>query len=296
MHSAVLQLRRALAPRRRDVVVLLHSSAGSARQWRSLFDRLAVRYDVRSPEFWGHGQRAAWPGPGALTLADEAAFLEPILAEGRRVHLVGHSYGGAVALKAAALHPGAFESVTVYEPVLFGWLVAGAPDSTALAEVLAIADTMRKHLQRGDAFRAAAPFMNYWCGDGTWESMSLARREPIALRMRAVMAHFEALFGDPLAAADLRRVRAPLLVLSGAGTRLSTALIASQLQAALPAARHEVLAGMAHMGPITHAFDIDRRIEQAIDAAVKASEFPRDRAAPAAAAPAAPHARGSAYA
>lgn len=296
MHPAVLQLRRALAPRRRDVVVLLHSSAGSARQWRSLVDRLAQRYDVCTPEFWGHGQRAAWPGPAPLTLGDEAAFVEPILAEGRRVHLVGHSYGGAVALKAAALHPAAFESVTVYEPVLFRWLVDGAPAGAAAAEVLAIADTMREQLQRGDAYRAAAPFIDYWCGDGTWESMPLARREPVALRMRAVLAHFEALFGDPLAAADLRRVKAPLLVLSGAGTRTGTALVASQLSAALPAARHEVLPGMAHMGPITHAFDIDRRIERAIDAAVKASEFPRDRAAPAAAAPAAPHAHESAYA
>lgn len=294
MHAAVHQLRRAFVPRRRDVVVLLHSSSGSSRQWQSLAERLAPLYDVRTPDFWGHGKRAPWPGPAPLTLADDAALVEPILHEGRRVHLVGHSYGGAVALKAAALHPRAFESVTVYEPVLFRWL-DGAPDSAGL-EAPAIAGAMRKYLERGDAMRAAAPFINYWCGRGTWEAAPIARREALAARMRSVLAHFDALFREPLDAADLRRVRAPLLVLSGEQTRASTAAVAALLRAALPAARHEVLPGMGHMGPITHSFDIDRRIARFIDAAVRATEFPGDRAAPAAAVPGVPHERESAYA
>jgi pimeloyl-ACP methyl ester carboxylesterase len=48
---------------------------------------------------------------------DEALWLEPFLEP--EAHLVGHSYGGVIALLAAARHPGLVRSLTVIEPPAF---------------------------------------------------------------------------------------------------------------------------------------------------------------------------------
>jgi pimeloyl-ACP methyl ester carboxylesterase len=56
-----------------------------------------------------------WPGDRPLSLADEAALLEPVLAAtDARFHLIGHSDGGAVALKVALAHPPRLASLVLF--------------------------------------------------------------------------------------------------------------------------------------------------------------------------------------
>src|SRR5688572_5073410 len=105
---------------RGEPVVLLHSSGASGAQWRALAERLSGRYRVIAPDLYGYGATAPWPGRGAFSLAREAeialAMLE--LAD-EPAHLVGHSYGGAVALHVARLHGGLLRSLVAIEPVAF---------------------------------------------------------------------------------------------------------------------------------------------------------------------------------
>ena len=110
-----------------ETVVLLHSSASSGAQWRSLCAPLAERFTALAPDLYGYGASDPWPGRAAMTLADEVAPLEALLA--RRpgpVHLVGHSYGGAVALRLALRAP-TLRSLTLIEPVAFTCCAAAAP-------------------------------------------------------------------------------------------------------------------------------------------------------------------------
>ena len=87
-------------------VVCVHSSASSSAQWRPLMDRLAGRFHTLAVDLYGSGKTPAWPGHRSLTLADEVALLAPVFNwAGERCHLVGHSYGGAVALAAALAEP-----------------------------------------------------------------------------------------------------------------------------------------------------------------------------------------------
>lgn len=246
----------------RQTVVLLHSSASSARQWTALVDLLSSRFDVRAVDFHGHGTQAPWSGGRPLTLADEVALIEPILQAAGRVHLVGHSYGGAVALKVAEMFPHSVRSLVVYEPVLFNWLFRDDANSQAAQQILAVSDAVSRYLAAGLDHAAGAVFVNYWSGAGAWEWLPLPRRDAIAARMRAVHPHFGALYSDGLSGSSIGRTDMPILYLTGADTPESSRRIAELAHKQLPRAEHETLAGMGHLGPITHAAAINRRIEQ----------------------------------
>jgi pimeloyl-ACP methyl ester carboxylesterase len=76
---------------------------------------LADRFEIVAPN-----RRGFPPGPDVehVDFEDEAVWLEPLLKPG--THLVGHSYGGVIALLAAARHPELLRSLTVIEPPAFG--------------------------------------------------------------------------------------------------------------------------------------------------------------------------------
>lgn len=238
-------------------VILLHSSASSSRQWDALVQMLAGRYRVHAVDLHGHGRQAAWSSDVPVTLADEAALVAPLLGTDG-AHVVGHSYGGAVALKLASMHPERVRSVAAYEPVLFRWLIDRAV--TAVEDVIAVADTMCDHLWDSDEHAAARRFVDFWSGAGAWDSLPETTQCAIATRIRVVVQQFDALFHEPLQLAQVARLRMPMLLLSGARTVPVMQCLAQELRTELPAARHEVLQAMAHMGPMTHAAEVNRRL------------------------------------
>ena len=86
-------------------VVLLHSSGSSGRQWDPLVAGLHDRFRLHAVDLHGHGGTPAWQAGRPMSLEDDAALVEPLLLAPEGVRLVGHSYGGALALKLASLHP-----------------------------------------------------------------------------------------------------------------------------------------------------------------------------------------------
>ena len=241
-------------------VVLLHSSASSARQWDRLAELLKPRFRVRAIEVHGHGEQQAWRGDTRLALADEAALAVPALEDAGPVHVIGHSYGAAVAIKLATMYPKSVRSLVAYEPVLFRFLFDDVAHHLAAQDVVAVADAMREQLATGENHSAAQTFIDFWSGAGAWNSLPEGKRASIAARMPAVLQQFDALFHEPLQRAQLALLRMPMLFISGARTVAVARAIAELLRPALPCARHEVLPAMGHMGPITHATAVNQRL------------------------------------
>ena len=132
-------------------VVLLHSSGSSGRQWDPLIAGLHDRFRLHAVDLHGHGGTPAWQAGRPMSLEDDAALVEPLLLAPGGVHLVGHSYGGALALKLAALHPERVNSVAVYEPVLFRLLLDYHPRDHAVTNVTIAAGSIRRWLELGHA-------------------------------------------------------------------------------------------------------------------------------------------------
>jgi pimeloyl-ACP methyl ester carboxylesterase len=246
-----------------SALVCLHSSASTGRQWRALAERLAGRFRVIAPDLHGCGKSAAWPAGRPMSLADEVDLLEPVFhAAGERFHLLGHSYGGAVALKAALEHPGRFISLVLYEPSLFSVLVADAPQSEAAREIVALRDETTRLVEAGDLSAAAHRFLDYWIEPGAWAALPQARRDSLAASMPSVMPQWQAAFGEPAPLRAAASIAAPTLILTGTASKASSRAVVRLVASVIPNARTQALADVGHMAPVTHPDLVNPAIEE----------------------------------
>ena len=103
-------------------VLLVHGSVvGAELTWRRQRE-LAARWRLIIPNRPGF---AASPAAGRGDFEAEAPVFAELLGESS--HLVGHSYGGVIALLAAAIRPEAVRSLTVSEPGCLA-VAAGVPE------------------------------------------------------------------------------------------------------------------------------------------------------------------------
>lgn len=241
-------------------VVLLHASAASGRQWQALAETLRPRHEVHAVDLYGHGTQPAWPGPAPMSLADEAAPVERLLERLGHAHLVGHSYGAAVAIKLASRRPALVRSLVAYEPVLFGLLLEDPFSRREVQTVVGVAESMRVRVAQGQPDAAAQRFIDFWSGPGTWAALPAERQQGAAARVPAVLQQFDALFCDPLTLADLARLRLPTLLCAGGETVPVARRIVQLVHGALPGAQRDTFDAMGHMGPVTHAALFNRRV------------------------------------
>ena len=241
-----------------SLVLCLHSSTGSQAQWRTLAERLADRAEVVTPDLHGHGRSPAWPESAPNTLdTDARAVMALVQAQRPRIaqqglHLVGHSYGGAVALRIALRHPQLVRSLTVYEPVLFGLLGHGE-DEPALEEIRDIARTVASLVRAGELAAAAQVFVAYWGGANAWHAMNEAQQATVVHRISTIPRHFQALFAARPDARLWQRLQMPVWLLHGSATRASARAVADRLATLLPGVQRAEIRGAGHLGPITHA-------------------------------------------
>jgi pimeloyl-ACP methyl ester carboxylesterase len=249
-----------LLPGPHEPVVMLHSSAASGRQWRALLARLGTRRPLLASDLLGHGATPAWPHARPLTLADE---FEPLLgwlqAHGGG-HVVGHSYGGAVAMALAAARPDLVLSLSLYEPAALHWLAADPGCTSEYEGCAALAAFGRRALRRGRPDLGAARFVDFWAGGPAWATLAPEQRAAVTACMPSVCRQFEALRTARPEREALLRLARPVLVMSGSATVAPARRIAQLLQRALPQAEHVVLPGLGHMGPITHPHVVQRAL------------------------------------
>ncbi len=87
------------------VVVLVHGIAGSSRVWEAVMQRLAERCTVIAPDLLGHGASAKPRGDYSLgAYASGVRDLLGLLGHDR-VTVVGHSFGGGIAMQFAYQFP-----------------------------------------------------------------------------------------------------------------------------------------------------------------------------------------------
>jgi len=243
-------------------VVCIHCNASSSSQWRLLMNRLAPRRLVLAPDTHGAGRGPTWPTDRPLTLRDEVALLEPVFAHaGAPFALVGHSYGGAVALLAALGRAEQVSALVLYEPTLFALVDAESPAPNDADGIRATVTRCADALAAGDRSAAAEVFIDYWMGAGAWCDKPEPQRSAIEAAVLNVVGWGRALFGETTPLAAFRALDIPVLLMQGSETTPSSRAVSTLLARTLPRVETLTFGGMGHMGPLTHPTQVDAAIE-----------------------------------
>jgi pimeloyl-ACP methyl ester carboxylesterase len=252
------QVRNTISPSQRERVIALHCSGAGASQWQSLAQALPERFEVLTPEHFGSKSRGPWTGEHAFTLTDEAfATLTLIDETSGSVHLVGHSYGGGVALNAALNRPDRVASMVLYEPGAFHLLrQMHERGAAAYAEITSLARDVGKGLLTGDYRGAVARFVDYWNGPGAWRTMRPAVQQALLRWVPKGPLDFQASINEPTPPSAYSVLDCPVLILRGEHSPWPSWVISECLAELLPNSKLAVVPGAGHMGPISHAPEV----------------------------------------
>lgn len=200
-------------------VILVHSSASGNRQWRALTEDLKDRYRVLAVNMYGYGKTTVWPGSGSQSLYAQAQLVLALCEQLQGpIHLVGHSFGGAVALRAAMLLGPKVERLVVFEPNPFHLIKQLGP-----MEVYLETQEMLHHVKCYGALRdwaqVAQRFADYWSGDHAWDNMAGERRAAFAAAIIPSLYEAEALSAEDSTIDAYRKIAARTLLMYAAITR-----------------------------------------------------------------------------
>ena len=262
-------------------VVALHCSLGSGRQWKTLADELGRSYSFYAPDISGYGTNAcALDLP--LTLAEEIRCLSGTLndAEGP-IHLVGHSYGGAIAFKIATCSAFAHRvrSLTLIEPVLTTLLCESDADRRLHARFAQVARDVSEDLWNGSALEAIDKFIEFWNGSGPQDPLPASARLRMIERADKLAFDFTAAFAEANVAIAAASLRVPTLLFSGGLSPYLTQRIVQRLGAIIDGAEIRHLPSAGHMLPITHASSVNPPIARHVARADELAGVPLAAAA-----------------
>jgi len=245
-----------------EPIVLLHCSSGSSGAWAPVMNHLGQDYRVLAPDLLGYGRTAPWPRDAPLWPDAELGVVEALLdVAGRPAHLVGHSYGGTVALNAARRYPRRVASLTLIEPVAFQ-LLRRADDPDGWREIAALAERHVALVGEGRDAAAAEAFVTYWTGPKAWQQISDAARNSAVRTAAKVAAEWRLMFAAEDDRDAIAGIGAPTLLICGGRTRTPARRVVEVLGRALPHALPHEIADAGHMSPLTHPADIAEAIRR----------------------------------
>lgn len=233
-------------------LVLLHSGGSSGAQWERFAEAAPRGWRLIAPDLIGFGETDAWPQAGALTHDLQARLVAEIIdatCDGP-VDVVGHSYGGATALRLAIDCPGKVRSMILIEPVTTCLL--GEAGDPMFAESRVVASTFIASMERGRPETGWEAFIDSRNGAGTWARLADKRRQHFLAQSAQTRDAFLSNLNNGTTLAECAGLTLPVTMITGAETTECDRRTSDVLRGALGMALPVAIPGAGHMSPLTH--------------------------------------------
>ena len=223
-------------------MIMVHGAGGNARAYLGQLGGIR-NADPCSVSLPGHGTT---PGPGMTSITEYSAWLSGLIQEyGKKVVLLGHSMGGAIAMQCALNLPGLVQGL-----VLVGTGARLRVFPAILDGILQDFEKTVHAIIRAAYDEKANP---QWLATGAEEMASVGP---------------EVLFGDFTACdkfditASLKNIACPAKLVYGDSDKLTPPKYGGFLAGHLPNASLDVIAGCGHMVHVENAAETNRAIDE----------------------------------
>jgi pimeloyl-ACP methyl ester carboxylesterase len=234
-------------------IVLVPGSCSTGAAWRPVIAAWQNRFRCVTTSLPGYGRTAERRTAEDMSIARNAETVESVIRKaGGRVHLVGHSFGGLVALAAALRNRVALASLAMLE----------APAMEVLREEDAHYRAFRRMTEAYFADfedgnpEAIAAMIDFYGGAGTWAAWP-SRVRAYAIETTPVnIRDWASAYGFPLTAAALGEIGTPLLVMRGGDSSPAMQRASALLHERTRGSALATIDGAAHFMIATHAGEV----------------------------------------
>jgi 3-oxoadipate enol-lactonase len=226
------------------VVLLLHAGIADRRMWDEHLEPLAAAgYRAIAVDLPGFGEAPAGAGPVAHW-EDVVGTMDALGIE--RAALVGNSFGGAVALRVAALHPERVSSLLLFS-------TSSVPESDPSPELLAAWEAEEGAVAAGDFERAVEAVVSAWVRPDAPEEVRIRiaamqrRNYELHASERELEQAPDPLEEDP---GLVEAIDCPVLLAAGEEDMADFKDALPELAAKLPRAETAVIVDCGHLAPL----------------------------------------------
>ena len=173
---------------------------------------------------------------------------------GEKVHLVGHSYGGQIALNFAVQHPKLLKSLTLSEPALITWLkdIPGCESYYGKVQKELLEET-REAFKTKDTTLILKELFEFFTGRDMQDEVPEEFLNSLKINLREVEALVDS--RDPFSAPNpetLRSLKMPVMILTTENTMPMLKCTNTKLAETLPESIHHHLDDAGHELWLTH--------------------------------------------
>jgi len=246
-------------------VVLLHCSMSSKEQWLPLIDSLKKNFMTIAFDLYGYGSSPFPEDENDFHLEDEIAFfsetLDNLIGRDTKFHMVGHSYGGAVAMKYSSMSESRNISLCVYEPMLNH--VSREIDMEIYRLGMEFIGDIEEDIKRGKPDLGCAKFIDFFSGEGTFRRLPEGIQELFKNCIAKMPLDYRATIDEKLSLDTYKNINIPVCLVAGNKSPDITLNISQKLSETLKNLEFYLI-NSGHMAPIERPDLVNPLIEKFI--------------------------------
>ncbi|MGP8124199.1 MAG: alpha/beta fold hydrolase [Xanthobacteraceae bacterium] len=236
-------------------IVLVPGSCSTGAAWRPVIAAWGSRFRCVTTSLLGYGGTAERRTTRDPSISHEADALESVIRKaGCPVHLVGHSFGGLVALAVALRNRVAVASLAILEAPAVQ-VLRNEQDDRHYRAFRQMTQSYFADFDRGNV-EAIAAMIDFYGGAGTFASWPPRVRSYAMETTRANILDWASAYGFSLSAASLATTRIPGLVVWGGASHPAVQRANALLGERLGGAASVKIDGAAHFMIATHASEV----------------------------------------
>jgi pimeloyl-ACP methyl ester carboxylesterase len=236
-------------------LVMVPGSCSTGAAWRPVMKALGDNFRFVTTSLLGYGATAERRTDSDPSVLHEAEVLEAVIARaGGNVHLVGHSFGGAVALIAAMRKRVPIASLTVLEAPLPS-LLNHCREDTHYRAFRDMTDAYFAAWRSGDR-EAIRTMIDFYGGEGTYASWPERVRGYAVETTPVNMLDWACAYDEPLSPEMLAAIDVPVSVAVGAQSHPAICRANGLVAMSIKDATFKTIGGASHFMISTHPVQV----------------------------------------